>query len=111
MKYWLLILLFLTGCASARPWTKEEKSLLVASCIASIADITTTLDGLHDGNSEMNPIMGKYPSDTRVISTMVTSQVLTIIIAHYLDSFRSLILGTKTGINTSFALHNLKVNK
>ena len=106
-----IIAIFLAGCATARPWTTEEKVLLGASCLAVVADTYTTLDGLHSGNSETNPIMGEYPSDGQVIITMAATQVLTIIVAHYWSDFRKWILGMKTGINAGFAFHNMRVNR
>ena len=110
MKYWLITILFLTGCASPRPWTGEEKLMLGASCLAVVADMTTTINGMHNGNSETNPTMGKHPSDAVVISVMAITQVATIVLAHYWEGFRVWILGTKTGINTGFAFHNIRTD-
>jgi len=108
IKY-LVIVLILSGCAT-RPWTKEEKILLTASCLATVADTVTTLDMLDNGNWEINPIMGKHPSDSKVVVTMGATQTLTIILAHYLEGFRSWILGVKTGINAGYTFHNLRIN-
>ena len=110
MKYLLIAILLFTGCATARPWTTQEKVLLGLSCLAVAANTCTTLDGMHDGHSETNPIMGKHPSDGTVISVMAITQVATIVIAHYWPSMRSWILGTKTGINTGFAWHDMRTN-
>ena len=106
----LIALIFLVGCATARPWTTEEKWLLAASCTATVADMTTTLSFLDDGDWEINPIMGKHPTDTEVVATMVTSQILTIVVAHFWDDFRKWILGVKTGINAGFAYHNIRTH-
>ena len=111
MKYLFIILLLFTGCATVRPWTNSEKMILGASCLAVAADMYTTLDGLHDGNYEINPIMGKYPSDGTVISIMALTQVTTIVLAHYFPDFRTWILGIKTGINAGFAFHNIRTDQ
>ena len=110
MRYWVFILVFLTGCAGARPWTKQEKALLVASCAATIADMTTTIQMLDNGNWETNPIMGKHPSSSKVIITMTATEIFTIILAHYFEGFRSWILGTKTVLNTGLAIHNTRLD-
>ena len=109
MKYLLILLFLLSGCASLpqpRPWTTGEKALLVASCVAMVADGYTTIDGMHNGHSETNPIMGRHPSDAKVISVMAITQAVTVMIAHYWGPWRSMILGVKTGVNGAFAWHN-----
>ena len=106
----VIIAMFLAGCANVRPWTKQEKVLLGASCLATVADMTTTLDMLDNGNWEINPMMGEHPSSGQVVLTMAATQVLTIIVAHYWSDFRAWILGIKTGINTGFAFHNMRMD-
>jgi len=106
----VILAIFLAGCATAKPWTKEEKVLLGASCLAALADTITTLDGLHRGAEETNPIMGRHPSDTMVVSVMAIAQISTIIAAHYLSDFREWILGVKTVANAACTFHNLRIN-
>ena len=110
MKYFLIVILLLSGCASVRPWTTEEKLMLGASCIATFADGYTTIKGLHDGCSETNPITGKNPSDGVVISFMAITQGFSIIVAHYWEEYRMWLLGMKTGVNAGFAWHNARTN-
>ena len=109
MKY-LIIILLLTGCANARPWTGEEKVMLGISCLATVADMATTVNGMHSGNSETNPFMGRHPSDGAVISVMAITHVATIVLAHYWEGFRTWILGIKTGINAGFAFHDTRTD-
>jgi len=103
----LILLLFLPGCATPRPWTTAEKTLLIASCLAAAADTYTTIDGLSHGSRELNPIIGPYPSNERVITYMITSQALFILLAHYLPDYRVFALGFKTFLNTGCAIHNM----
>jgi len=103
---WLIVFLLLSGCASVKPWTAEEKVLLGVSCIATVADTITTIRMLDDGGWETNPYMGKHPSDSQVIITMGVVQLLTIGLSHWWDDFRSWILGVKTGVNVGFAFIN-----
>lgn len=103
MKY-LLILLLLIGCAS---WTKQEKILLGTSCLASAADTYTTVRALNNPNNwETNPILGECPSDGQVIIYMATSQLIATILAHFFPKHREWLLGTKTLVNTGFAIQN-----
>ena len=102
-----IIAIFLAGCATARPWTTEEKVLLGASILASIADTYTTFEGLDNGARELNPIMGEYPSKGKVVVVMGIGQIVSIVLAHYWESARSWILGMKTGANAACTFHNL----
>ena len=107
---WVLLFLLLTSCA-IRPWTKQEKILLGVSCLAATTDIYTTtrfLDNQH--NWEINPILGRNPSDTEVITYMISSQIVTIILAHFIPKYRKWILGIKTGLNTTGTMNNLTLD-
>ena len=102
----IIIAMLLVGCAT-RPWTIEEKVLLGASCLAMAADTYTTTRFLdNENNWEVNPILGRHPSDTKVITYMISSQAVAIILAHYFPKYRSWILGVKTGLNTVGAVNN-----
>ena len=107
----IILLIVLPGCVTPRPWTKAEKVMLGASCLAVAADMTTTLDGLNNGNWETNPMMGEYPSGSQVVLTMAATHAVFIIVAHYWSDFRKWILGIKTGVNAGFAFHNLRTAK
>ena len=107
----ILLLIVLPGCVTPRPWTKAEKVMLGASCLAVVVDVYTTMDGQDNGHQETNPIMGKHPSNGTIISVMAITQVATIVLAHYWSDFRVWILGTKTGVNAGFAFHNMRTAK
>ena len=105
----VIIAIFFAGCATidVRPWTTGEKVLLGASCLAAVADAYTTTRFLDNPyNYEMNPILGMHPSDTKVVTYMISSQAIMIILAHYFPKYRSWILGVKTGLNTVGAINN-----
>ena len=104
----ITLIFFSAGCAG---WSRTEKVLLVASVVMSVADMTTTIEGLNNGGYELNPIIGKHPSDERFISFMVGSEVLTIILAHYFPEWRKAILSGKTLINAGCVIHNLNEGK
>ena len=107
----IILLIVLPGCVTPRPWTKAEKIMLGASCLAVVADAYTTMDGQDHGHRETHPVMGKHPSDGTIISVMAITQIATVIVAHYWEGFRAWILGTKTGVNAGFAFHNMRTAK
>lgn len=108
----VLILLILVGCATnPRPWTKKEKGILAWSVLAAAADTYTTIEMLDDGNYEMNPILGRYPSDDEVIIYMSVSELLTILVAHYYPKYRSCLLGGKALVNSYFTIHNRRLDE
>ena len=108
MRYLLIIMLItITGCASAKPWTTAEKAMLVASCVAAGADAYTTIQGLNNGCSEAQPVMGEDPSNAVVIGFTGIIQAAFIIAAHYwFPDYRMWILGGKTIANTGCAVWN-----
>ena len=100
------LLIILTGCGTARPWTNAEKVMLGASWIATGADAYTTVQGLNNGCSEANPIVGSDPSNATVIGFAVLIQLGFWAAAHFIPEHRIWILGTKTIISGSCAVWN-----
>ena len=123
MKYiiGLILLVSFTGCASARPWTTGEKVMAGASILASFADAYTTCGALNNpNNSEANPIMGKRPSNGRVIVTIGLSELIALGVSHWYPvvdfpligkvNMRYGFLGMKTVINTGCAINNSRLD-
>ena len=103
----ILVLIILTGCS----WSKTEIRWGIASCVAAAADTYTTLGFLNNRNNhECNPIMGRHPSDTTVVTYMITSQILALSIAHIVPKYRSWILGGKTAVNLGCAINNTRLD-
>lgn len=103
----LITLLILTSCATTpRPWTRTEKLMLVASCIAAGADAYTTIEGINNGCSETNVFISGQPSTGIVIAFTGILQVGFILKAHYWPDLRKWILGSKTFVNTGCAIRN-----
>ena len=99
----IIFILIISGCAS---WSTHDKMLAVASFGASYADYHTTRDILDNGGYEMNPLIGKHPSNEKLAAYMLTTQLITIAIAHFWEDYRTEILMGKTFINTGCAVHN-----
>lgn len=109
IKYIILILLLLTSCAHNKDlgWSNIDKTLLATSVLATAADAYTTINMLENPNNyEVNPLMGKHPSNSQVIITMAITEILFIIVVHYFKDYRKFILGSKIVVNTGCALHN-----
>ena len=81
----IISILILTGCS----WSMQDRALLVASIGASYADYRTTTRILDEGGYEMNPLIGKHPSDGELAVWMISSEVLVILLAHYYPKWRT----------------------
>ena len=99
----IILCLFLTSCS----WSKTDIIFGMASTLATGADTYTTERLLNNpDNHENNPMMNKHPSDTELVTYMLSAQLLTLIVAHIFPEWRTWILGSKTAVNTGFAIHN-----
>ena len=104
--------LFVTSCAgnTRTPWTTMDKALLVGSLVTSAADLYTTHDGLQNHNMhELNPILGKHPSDTRLVLTTVAFNAIVIFVADRVPSLRKWLLGGKMVGNGISAYRNKRL--
>lgn len=117
MKKVGVLVIGLLTCASCayynpKPWTQEEKVALGWSCLASAADMYTTTRFLdNEENWEINPILGKHPSDTEVYLVLGLSQVLTVVTAHCFPDLRVPLICGKAAVNTAFAMHNTTLER
>jgi len=103
----LILLIILSGCS----WSKSEIRWGIETCVATGADIYTTTQMLNNpDNYERNPIMGRHPSNTKVITYMVSSQILALTVAHFVPKWRKWILGSKTVVNFGAAIHNTRLD-
>ena len=124
MKYPLIIILLMTitGCATApRPWTPGEKTVLGWSVLASALDGYTTIQFLKNPNNyEVNPIMGKHPSNGKVIITLGLSELIAVAISHWYPvidfpligkvNMRYGLLGMKAMVNSACAINNTQLD-
>ena len=122
MKYLitLVLLISLVGCGhlpTPKPWTTGEKTMLGWSVLASAADAYTTVGALNNPyNYEVNPIMGKHPSNSRIIATICISELIAVAVSHWYPvidfpligkvNMRYGFLGFKATVNTGCALNN-----
>lgn len=102
----LLAILFLSSCAS---WSPHEKRLGAAMLTAHLANAYTTERMLDNGNWEMNPILGQYPSDRRVGVYFSLSGALKLFVAHLAPKYRVKILYGFTALNTGFVVYDVNL--
>ena len=108
----LVTLVLLPGCASLpkpRPWTTEEKVLLVGSILAAGADLYTTKKMRDRGHDEINPLIGEHPTDTELMIKLPVLQLSYWVLCHYWPQMRTGLLGCKITINTGNAIHNSRL--
>lgn len=102
-----ILLIILTGCS----WSKSEIRWGIASTIAAGADAYTTIKMLDNPrNHECNPLLGKHPSDMKVIMYIITSHTIALTIIHFIPKYRKWLLGGKTTINLGCAIHNTRLD-
>ena len=90
-----------------RAWTKRDKAAAVFFMAAHTANAISTerhLDGR--GNYEINPILGRHPSDRAVNGYFSITGIATMIIVHLYPELREPVLFGYGGINTGLAIHD-----
>ena len=107
----VLCLFLLTSCASPRSWTRQEKVAAGFFLLAHSADAITTSQLTDHGNYETNPILGKYPSDTKVGVYFSLTAIGALIVSHFNPDLRKPLLYGYGTLNTGLAIHNYTINK
>ena len=76
------------------------------STLAAGTDYYTTERMLDRGHYELNPMIGKYPTDTQLATKFWAGHTLFLIVTHYLPKWRMKLLDMKVIINLGLAIHN-----
>lgn len=111
----ILVLVFGNGCVSLiphpRPWTKDEKIAAGFFIAAHTANaFTTEAHQDHpDMYYEMNPIMGRHPSDTEIIAYFSITGVVALLIAHFYPELRKPLLYGYGGVGCYWTVHDLNM--
>jgi len=108
------MLMLLMGAGQAEPpaadpdrWTWVNTGLEAAFVAATFVDVLTTNALLHDGITEMNPLLGPRPSKARLYATMLTANVLHCGAAYFLPArWREAWQGLGLGVELGIILHN-----
>ena len=111
----IISLVFLTSCATIkppRPWTKNEKIGAAFFVAGHLADTYTTIQ--HQNYPEIyeiNPALGKHPSDSKVYMYMGATGAIGLLIAHYFPNLRLPICIGYGGLGFYMAWGNYKLIK
>lgn len=112
----IVFALILSSVAHAGDYWKTMPKLEYAFFAAETADMLTTLDiKNHPDLYEQNPIMGRHPSDAKVIGWCVSAALMHSAITHEMvvhgvrPSFINAWEYVSIGVETGFAVHNLSV--
>ena len=82
-------------------WSNTEKNLFYASEISLLIDWKQTLDIQKNPNlQEINPILGKHPSDGYINNYFAVALVSNYLIADYFKDYRIYILSGVTAVET-----------
>ena len=110
-KILILSLIFCCSCATLKPhpksWTKAEKASAVYFILAHAADAYTTERGLdRPGHYEQNSVLGKYPSDPKIIAYFSVTAIGSLIASHFYPELRQPLLISYGTVNFGNAIGN-----
>jgi len=115
----LAVAIVFVGCASFAPerhprkWTKDEKIALIHYFAGHSSDYYTTLrhQDYEDRIHEMNPVMGKYPSDRKITAYFAVTTGLILLVAHCYPKIRKPLLLNIGNLGISLSLRNADLIK
>jgi len=107
----LIFLFFFSSCATLKPnpkpWTKPEKIAAGYFILGHIADALTTERALDDSNiDEINPILGKRPSDSKITIYFSLTGIAALTISHFYPKLRIPLLSLYGTVNFGNTIHN-----
>ena len=108
-----LLVVLLSGCTGLmphpRPWTRREKVAAVFFIAAHTANAFTT--EAHQDHPElyyeMNPILGRHPSDFEIGTYFSLTGVATLLVTHLYPELREPVLYGYGGVNCYWAVHDI----
>jgi len=115
--FYLFLIVFNNGCISLIPhprsWTKREKIAAVFFITAHTANAFTT--EAHQNHPEVyyeiNPILGRHPTDTEIGTYFSLTGILTLGVVHLYPELREPILYGYGGVNCYWTVHDLDMMK
>ena len=100
--------MFLSSCAS---WSTRDKIAAGFFLAGHAADYYTTEDFLDDPRFyEKNPILGKHPSDKKLVAYFSITAIGALIVAHYWEDARPWLLWGYGGVGFFYADYNRKLD-
>jgi len=106
-----IITLLFTSCASSRPWTKQEKLAATFNIAGIMADAYSTKHMLtNPNNHELNPILGKHPTNSQLAIYFPLTAIITLGLSHFYPDFREPLLFGYGGLSFGAAIHNSQLD-
>lgn len=111
----LLICFFLCcSCATLKPhprkWTKSEKVVAGYFVLGQLADVLTTEKMLDSPNIyETNFILGRHPSDSKIIIYFSIIGITLLTLSHFYSELRYPILSVFGTTGLGYAIHNKRL--
>ncbi|HUV85113.1 MAG TPA: hypothetical protein VMV86_05340 [Methanosarcinales archaeon] len=112
-----LLFLFSSGCTSLTPhpraWTTSEKKAAIFYIVAHTANALTT--EAHQNQPELyyevNPILGRHPSDLEIGGYFSLTGIITLGVTHLYPELREPVLYGYGAINCHWTIHDLDMMK
>jgi len=109
----LLAALLLSGCQGLmphpRPWTSREKTAAIFFIAAHAANGLST--EAHQDHPElyyeMNPVLGRHPSDMEIGTYFSLTGVATLLVTHLYPELREPVLYGYGGVNCYWTVHDI----
>ena len=103
-------LLLWSCCSCATAYTSADWTALTGAVVGQGADVLTTEAVLRDGGYETNPILGRHPSDGRLIVTKLAALAAVAAIGELQPRWRPWLFGFMGGTGACAAWHNAREN-
>ena len=110
----LIVVFAVSGCESLMPhpraWTKREKIAAGFFIAAHTLNACSTENHQDYPNYyETNPIMGRHPSDTEIVTYFSITGIGALLIAHWYPELREPLLYSYGGLNLGLAVNDFKM--
>lgn len=118
MRAIVVALILLTmGCSHIKPhprsWTTGEKAMAGFFIVAHAADAYTTErhQDYPASYEELNPLLGKHPTDSEIAIYFIATGAAALVICHFYPELRYPLLGIYGGVGMGAAWRNWKLIK
>jgi hypothetical protein len=107
-----ILFLMVSPALAADPWSKQDIALEGVYLALKTIDMGQTLDiaGQPDKYYEVNPVLGRQPSQSAVYAYFLTTSLLHIGVTHVLPAkYRPWFQGVTIGLSGACVIHNYSI--
>ena len=104
-------MLYATSTMAADPWSQKDKALTATMSTLLVVDWGQTINIARDPSyHEINPILGRHPSEQSVNTYMGAALVGALTISHFLPSkYRALFTGSVIALELPYVYNNYQI--